>query len=262
MNSLSCAARPVCRSTSKPFSRWRKGSGSGPVTQPAIGVLGSGVGGLPRVEMIERSLPGESVVYFRDAVQNVDQPRTLAEVRRSTIDGLDVLQRQGVKVLVIESEVASIAALRDARERYDLPIVEPIAPTARRAVSLTRTGRVGLLGLSETIRSRTYDELLAVRPEITLVSQECERLVDLIETGNAGPEEARGILREPLGALIDRDIDTLILGCRHYAYLAGTIQHMVGPSVSLAGTGAEGIDQIHTVLQGESLRRGSELGLE
>ena len=56
---------------------------------------------------------------------------------------LDQLVDEGVKMLVIACNSASSAMLRDARERYDVPVVEVIQPATRRAVRATRTAGSG-----------------------------------------------------------------------------------------------------------------------
>ncbi len=69
-------------------------------------------------------------------------------------------------MLVIACNSASSACLRDARERYDVPVVEVIQPAVRRAVAATRNGRVGLLATAVTVQSRAYDDAFAAAPQV------------------------------------------------------------------------------------------------
>lgn len=112
-----------------------------PDPQAPIGVFDSGAGGLTVARAIVDQLPDESVVYVGDTANGPYGPLPLAEVRAHALAVADQLVDRGVKVLVIACNTASAAMLRDARERYPVPVVEVIQPAARRAVATTRSGR-------------------------------------------------------------------------------------------------------------------------
>ncbi|MBP6685222.1 MAG: aspartate/glutamate racemase family protein, partial [Leucobacter sp.] len=133
-----------------------------------IGVFDSGVGGLTVARAIRDQLPNESILYAADTAHTPYGPRPIAEVRRLALEILDSLVASGVKMLVIACNTASAAVLRDAYERYDVPVVEVIGPTARSALSITRNGRVGLIGTTATIESGAYKEHFADSPNVTL----------------------------------------------------------------------------------------------
>ena len=73
--------------------------------------------------------------------------------------------------------------LRDARERYALPVVEVISPAARRAAAATRNGRVGVICTEATATSQAYDDAFAAAPSITLSTVACPRFVPFVEAG-------------------------------------------------------------------------------
>src|SRR5690606_22181920 len=166
-------------------------------------------------------------------------PRPIAEVRRFALEILDGLVEQGVKMLVIACNTASAAVLRDARERYDVPVVEVIGPTVRSAAAITRNKRVGLIGTEGTIQSRAYDDLFAMRAEITLGSAACPRFVELVEAGKTSGSEVLAAAEEYLAPLVAHDIDTLVLGCTHYPFLRGALSRVVGPDVALVSSDIE-----------------------
>ena len=119
-----------------------------------IGVFDSGVGGLTVARAIADQLPGEALHYVGDTANGPYGPLPIAEVRRHALAVMDTLVASGVKMLVIACNSASAACLRDARERYDVPVVEVVLPAARRAIATTRSGRVGVIGTIATITSR------------------------------------------------------------------------------------------------------------
>lgn len=218
-----------------------------------IGVFDSGVGGLTVARAIRDLLPHEAIIYVADTAHTPYGPRPIAEVRELALRVLDDLVARGVKMLVIACNTASAAVLRDAYERYDVPVVEVIGPTVRSALSITKSGRVGLIGTAGTITSRVYDDLMTVHPEVTLNSVACPRFVELVEAGKTSGEEVVTVAREYLTPLIEEGIDTLVLGCTHYPFLRGAIRQVVGPDVTLVSSDIETANQVYTTL--------SELGL-
>ena len=110
-----------------------------------IGIFDSGFGGLTVARAVIDQLPYEDVVYLGDTARAPYGDQSIADVREFALECLDHLVDQGVKMLVIACNSASAAVLRDARERYDVPVVEVIMPAVRRAVAATRTGRVGVI---------------------------------------------------------------------------------------------------------------------
>src|SRR5699024_11864814 len=93
-----------------------------------------------------------------DTARHPSAPRPISQVRAFALECLDSLVGEGVKMLVIACNTASAAVLRDARERYDIPVVEVIVPATRRAVNATRNGRIGVISTETTAQSLAYDE--------------------------------------------------------------------------------------------------------
>ncbi|CAG7598666.1 glutamate racemase [Leucobacter soli] len=220
-----------------------------------IGVFDSGVGGLTVARAIRDQLPNESMIYVGDTARTPYGPRPIAEVRSFALEILDGLVEQGVKMLVIACNTASAAMLRDAHERYDVPVVEVIGPTVRSAMSITRNGRVGLIGTAGTIQSRVYDDLFSMRPEIELTARACPRFVELVEAGRTSGPEVLEIAEEYLAPLVTRRIDTLVLGCTHYPFLRGAIRQVVGPEVALVSSDIETAAEVYRVLTQRGLLR-------
>jgi glutamate racemase len=222
-----------------------------------IGIFDSGVGGLTVARAILDQLPNESTVYIGDTARGPYGPRSLAEVRDFALESLDFLVEQGVKALVIACNTASAAMLRDARERYSIPVIEVIQPAVRRAVAATRSGRVGVIGTRATIESRAYLDAFAAAPQLTIESIACPLFVEFVERGETSGEAITKVAREYLKPMIDADIDTLVLGCTHYPLLTGVISYVMGNDVSLVSSAEETAKDLYRVLVENSLLRGS-----
>ncbi|MCU1600193.1 MAG: racE, partial [Frankiales bacterium] len=107
-----------------------------------IGVFDSGVGGLTVARALLDQLPHEELLYVGDTAHGPYGPLPIADVRRHALACLDDLVARGVKMLVIACNSASSACLRDARVRYDVRVVELMAPAVGGAVWATRNDRV------------------------------------------------------------------------------------------------------------------------
>jgi glutamate racemase len=153
-----------------------------------------------------------------------------------------------VKLLVMACNTASAACLRDARERYDIPVVEVVVPAVRRAVASTRSGRVGVIGTEGTVRSRAYDDAFAAAPDLTLTSAACPRFVDFVERGITSGRQVLGLAQAYLEPLQQADVDTVVLGCTHYPLLTGVLQIVMGPSVTLVSSAEETAKDVVRVL--------------
>jgi glutamate racemase len=220
-----------------------------------IGIFDSGVGGLTVARAILDQLPNESILYIGDTARGPYGPRPLAEVRDFSLETLDFLVDQGVKALVIACNTASAAMLRDARERYSVPVIEVIQPAVRRAVAATRTGKVGVIGTRATIESQAYLDAFAAAPQLEITSTACPRFVEFVERGETSGEAITQVAREYLQQMLDADVDTLVLGCTHYPLLTGVISYVMGNSVSLVSSAEETAKDLYRVLVEGSLLR-------
>ena len=231
---------------------------SSPVRDAPIGVFDSGVGGLTVARALLDQLPGEPLLYVGDTAHGPYGPLPLAEVRRHALAAMDGLVAQGVKLLVIACNSASSACLRDARERYDVPVVEVIQPAVRRAVTASPSGRIGLLATAVTVQSRAYDDAFAAAPHVTLTSAACPRFVDFVERGVTTGRQLLQLATHYLDPLLRADVDTLVLGCTHYPLLTGMISLVVGDRVTLVSSAEETAKDVYRVLVREDLDRDPE----
>jgi glutamate racemase len=228
------------------------------MSNASIGIFDSGVGGLTVARAILDQLPNESTLYIGDTARGPYGPRPLAQVRDFALETLDFLVDQGVKALVIACNTASAAMLRDARERYSLPVIEVIQPAVRRAVAATRSGKVGVIGTRATIESKAYIDAFAAAPQLKIESIACPLFVEFVERGETSGDAITKVAREYLKPMIDAEVDTLVLGCTHYPLLTGVISYVMGNGVSLVSSAEETAKDLYRVLVENSLLRDSD----
>ena len=225
------------------------------MSDAAIGIFDSGVGGLTVARAILDQLPNESTLYIGDTARGPYGPRPLSEVREFALETMDFLVDQGVKAIVIACNTASAAMLRDARERYAIPVIEVIQPAVRRAVSATRSGRIGVIGTQATIDSKAYLDAFAAAPQLHITSAACPLFVEFVERGETSGEAITRIAQKYLESIMSSDVDTLVLGCTHYPLLTGVISYVMGESVTLVSSAEETAKDLYrTLVENNALR--------
>ena len=224
-----------------------------------IGIFDSGVGGLTVARAVLDQLPREPVRYVGDTARGPYGPRPLAEVRSFSLEIMDQLVDDGVKALVIACNSASAATLRDARERYQVPVIEVVHPAARRAVAATRTGRVGVIGTQATVTSGAYADAFAAAPQVELLTIACPRFVEFVEAGITSGAELLDVAADYLEPLRAANVDTLVLGCTHYPLLTGVISYVMGEDVTLVSSAEETAKDVYRTLVQHDLLRHTDL---
>lgn len=221
----------------------------GPVNDGAIGMFDSGFGGLTVARAVMDLLPDEEVVYLGDTARYPYGPRPLDEVAGYAHQiAEELVVRRGVKLLVVACNTAAAAALGPLSQQYDLPVVGVIEPGARALLEATVTGRVGVIGTVGTINSGAYQRIVAALAanvpsaagmEVELVALACPGFVEFVERGEFGGEQVRVLAQRLLAPALEAKVDTLLLGCTHYPYLARTIADVMGTDVVLVSSADE-----------------------
>lgn len=206
-----------------------------------IGVFDSGFGGLTVVRALLDLVPDEDVVYVGDTGRYPYGPRPLDEVRSFArqIARL-LLDEHGVKMLVVACNTASAAALDLLRFELDVPVVGVIDPGVRAAVQATRNGRLGVIGTVGTISSGAYQRAVrAQRAPVTVACAACPGFVEFVERGETDSDQAHVLAERLLSPMRADQVDTLLLGCTHYPFLARTIADVMGRDVVLVSSADE-----------------------
>ncbi len=205
-----------------------------------IGVFDSGVGGLTVAREIMRNLPDEEIVYFGDTARVPYGSKSKNTVVHYSRQIVRFLQTQEVKAIVIACNTASALALDTLEKEFDIPIIGVVKPGASMAVKTTRNNRIGVIATQSTIMSNLYPTLIRENhPDITVFGKACPLFVPLVEEGWTRDPVTEEVARRYLKDLMEKDIDTLILGCTHYPLLRHLLQGVVGDHVALVNPAYE-----------------------
>lgn len=228
-----------------------------------IGVFDSGVGGLTVAREIMRQIPNEKIVYFGDTARVPYGSKSKDTVTKYSKQIVRFLRTQNVKAIVIACNTASAYALDEIEKEIDIPIIGVVRPGAKVAVEATRNGKIGVIATEGTINSQIYSTYIKqINEDVNVIGKACPLFVPLVEEGLLVDPVTDEIAMRYLSELIDRDIDTLILGCTHYPLIRSTVGKIMGDKVTLVNPAYETARELKELLESEDLlnKREIELG--
>lgn len=205
-----------------------------------IGVFDSGVGGLTVVREIMRNLPDERIVYFGDTARVPYGSKSKNTVLRYSRQIVRFLQTKQVKAIVVACNTASALAMDEIEKEFDIPIIGVVKPGAHVAAKTTVKKRIGVIATESTIQSNLYPTLIQNEaPEITVFGKACPLFVPLVEEGWTKDPITYEVARRYLAEVLEKDIDTLIMGCTHYPLLRTLLREVVGEKITLVNPAYE-----------------------
>lgn len=227
-------------------------------TRP-IGILDSGVGGLTVLRAIHDRLPLERTIYVGDLLHFPYGPRYQDEVKGFAFGIIRYLQSRDVKLAVIACNTATAAALNQAREVFDVPIIGVISPGAQAAVEATERGVVGVISTEGTRASQEYlHAIKELDPMVGVYQKACPELVDIVEAGDADTPRAEAALRRDLAEIAALAADVLVLGCTHYPLLKPAIQRVYPDAFTLVDSAEPTAAKVERLLDHARMRGGEE----
>jgi glutamate racemase len=230
-----------------------------------IGMFDSGFGGLTVARAVIDLLPHEHLVYVGDTGRypygskpQADVARYARQIARWLIDEHDA------KVIVVACNTAASAV--DLAAELPVPVIGVIEPGARALVRATRSGAVGVIGTVGTVGSGSYQRgvAAAVRaatadgaalPDIDLTCAACPGFVEFVERGVTSGDEITVLAERLLAPVVEAKVDTLLLGCTHYPYLARVIGEVMGREVVLVSSADETAFELSRLLADRGLAR-------
>ena len=223
------------------------------ISQQAIGVMDSGVGGISVLKHIHALLPHEGLVYIADSKHAPYGNKTADEITARCFEIADFLITKDVKALVVACNTATAAAIDAMRKRYTLPIIG-MEPAVKPAAEASKNGVIGVLATVGTLKSAQFAALLeSYGRNVKVVTQACVGLVECIERGELDMPETKSLIRQYCLPLLDEGADTIVLGCTHYPFVKDAIREVVGESVTLIDTGAAVANQLKRQLEEKGL---------
>ena len=219
----------------------------------------SGFGGLTVARAVIDLLPAEDLVYLGDTGRYPYGPRPLDEVRRfSRQIARKLVEQHGAKLLVVACNTAAAAGLEGIEESLGVPLLTVVEPGIRAALRATSTGRVGVIGTVGTVSSGAYQRAIAALDtsgKVALTCAACPGFVEFVERGETDSDQVYVLAERLLEPVRSAKVDTLLLGCTHYPFLARTISDVVGRDVVLVSSADETAFELTRMLERLGLQR-------
>jgi glutamate racemase len=208
-----------------------------PTQPPLIGVFDSGVGGLSVLNALHQQLPDHDLLYVADSAHAPYGERSDEFITERSHRVASHLLAQGASLLVIACNTATAIAAASLRARWPKVPIVAVEPGIKPAVALTRNGHIGVMATPATLRSDKFRRLLTAHGAgISVHLQPCPGLAGLIEQGNSQDPSLLALVDQFSRALKQAGVDTVVLGCTHYPFVAAQIQAAFGDSVMLVDT--------------------------
>ena len=215
-----------------------------------IGIFDSGVGGLTVVKEVMKVLPNERIIYLGDTARVPYGTKSDQAVKRFSVENSRFLKQFKVKLIIVACNTASSIALATLRKRFKIPVVGVIKPGARKAIRVTRSGRIGVIGTPTTIKSKAYEkEIKRISGYKKIISKSCPLFVPLAEEGWLNGKITLDIVKKYLVPLSEKKIDTLVLGCTHYPLLKKAIKKVIGRDVRIVDSASSVTEEVAKILQ-------------
>jgi glutamate racemase len=227
-----------------------------------IGIFDSGVGGLSVLRAIRVQMPNESIIYFGDQGHIPYGPRPMEQIRSFSETITNFLLERDSKIIVVACNTASAAALTYLREKFPDVKFVGMEPAVKPAAERTQTGRVGVLATPATFQGALYASVVErFANGVELFQNTCNGLVQQIEQGNLTGVETRQILEDALHPMLEKNIDTVVLGCTHYPFVIPLIQEIVGENVRVIDPAPSVAKQVQRLLEArEALNKSDSKG--
>lgn len=203
-----------------------------------IGIFDSGLGGLIIAKAIRAQIMQPDIIYFGDTLHIPYGNRSAEAIYSYSCRAMEYLfDIHDCNLIIVACNTVSACALRRIQQEYlaqnypDRRILGVVVPTLECAIEKGYKN-IGLIGTNRTIRSNVYEEeLQKINPQIEIHQINTPLLVPLIE--NEGMKWADDVLRHYLSPLLEKNIECLILGCTHYAFLKDHISALLGDEIDV-----------------------------
>lgn len=229
------------------------------MSNKAIGIFDSGIGGTSIFKEIHALLPYENCIYLADSKNAPYGNKSQEDILKLSIKNTEYLIREGCKIIVVACNTATTNAISYLRANYSIPFIG-IEPAIKPAALSTQTKAVGILATKGTLSSQLFHKTTDLYAKgIKVIEQIGEGIVPLIESGQLESKEMKALLKLYLEPMIKADIDYFVLGCTHYPYLIPMLSEMLPKHIKIIDSGLAVAKQTQAILKDEGLLNSSTL---
>ena len=213
-----------------------------------IGIFDSGIGGTSIWRAIHDLLPTEKTIYLADSKNAPYGQKSKEEIVSLSMKNTELLLEMNCKLIVVACNTATTNAIRELREKYDVPFIG-IEPAIKPAATHSKTQIIGILATQGTLNSELFNKTTEKYQDTKIIEQVGHGLVQLIENGDINSPEMTQLLTSYLAPMIEANIDYLVLGCSHYPYLIPQIKKILPGHIHIIDSGEAVAKQAQKILK-------------
>jgi glutamate racemase len=234
------------------------------VNEQAIGIFDSGIGGLSVAQCIYKQLPNESFIYVADTLNAPYGEKSTSFIQQRVNTIADFFIEKNAKAIVIACNTATVNAIDQLRARVSIPVIG-VEPAIKPAALISSTKKVAILVTQATANNARFLALInQYKNGSDAYIQACPGLVELIEQGQKDSAQCRQLLQSYLHPLLEKGVDTIVLGCTHYPLLIELISEICGTRVKIMETAQPVTEQLqrqlirHQLVAANSTKRSTQ----
>ena len=213
-----------------------------------IAIFDSGVGGLSIAQCINHRLPNENLLYVADTLHAPYGDKTAEFIQQRVNEIAYWFIERNAKAIVVACNTATVNAIDQLRKNISIPVIG-VEPAIKPAVNLSKNKKVAILVTKATAENQRFLTLVAQYSHNSeVIIQPCPGLVELIEQDKKNSPECELLLSKYLQPLLDKGVDTIVLGCTHYPLVKGIINKICGENVIIMETALPVTEQLQRQL--------------
>jgi glutamate racemase len=224
-----------------------------PINNNPIGIFDSGFGGLTVMSAIHKVLPYENLIYFGDTAHVPYGSKSQNTIVKFSKEIASFLIKQKVKLIVIACNTATAFALPILQRKFKIPIIGVIKPGAKAAILASKNKKIGIIGTEGTINSKSYTKEINKLAKMKVYQQACPLFVPIVEEGLISCDFTNNIVQKYMMFLLNKKIDTLVLGCTHYPLLKEIIKRHLQENITLIDSAQIISQEVKNILEEKKL---------
>lgn len=213
-----------------------------------IAIFDSGVGGLSIAQCINQCLPNESLLYVADTLYAPYGDKSAALIQQRVNEIAQWFIQRHAKAIVVACNTATVNAIDQLRQQVLIPVIG-VEPAIKPAASISKNKKVAILVTKATAENQRFLNLVKQYSQMSeVIVQPCPGLVELIEQNKKNSAQCQLLLTTYLQPLLDKGVDTIVLGCTHYPLIKNLISKICSSNITIMETARPVTEQLQRQL--------------
>jgi len=230
------------------------------MNKKAIGIFDSGIGGLTVAKEINKQLPNENIIYFGDTAHLPYGNKSEKSIIDFSVKNVEFLISKGVKIIVVACNTSTSVAIKYLQKKFkNIDIIGVINPGSKAAINSTQTNKIGVIGTFRTVKTSAYKKsIIKLSAKNKVYQQACPLFVPIIEENFNNKKIISEIIEEYLKPIIDKKIDTLVLGCTHYPLLKKQIKQIY-KEITIVDSAKETAKEVKQIISSKNIKNNTNI---